>query len=69
MTPAIRVLWTAGVAFEPCLYVYEEHGGTQVAARELGVEEHAVIKTVVFQTDQKKPLLILMHRDINIAPP
>ncbi len=67
-TLAIRVLRAANVAFEPCLYDYEEHGGTEVAARELRVEEHAVIKTLVFQTDQKKPLLVLMHGDRSVAP-
>lgn len=68
VTPAIRALRAAGVAFDPCLYDYEEHGGTEVAARELGVDEHAVIKTLVFQTEQKKPLIILMHGDRSVGP-
>jgi Cys-tRNA(Pro) deacylase len=68
VTPAIRVLRSAGVEFEPHLYDYEEHGGTAVAARELGVDEHTVIKTLVFLTDQEKPLLVLMHGDASVAP-
>lgn len=68
VTPAIRALRAAGVAFEPCLYDYEEHGGTTVAARELGVDEHTVIKTLVFVDDQKKPLLVLQHGDRSVGP-
>ncbi|GAB4462678.1 MAG: Cys-tRNA(Pro) deacylase [Armatimonadaceae bacterium] len=68
VTPAIRALRAAGVVFEPHLYDYEEHGGTAVAARELGVDEHAVIKTLVFLADQAKPLLVLMHGDRSVAP-
>ena len=66
-TPAVRVLRAAGIAYEPYLYDYEEHGGTKRAAAELGVEEHAVIKTLVMQTDPKSPLIVLMHGDREVA--
>lgn len=68
VTPAIRALRAAGVVFDPYLYDYEDHGGTEVAARELGIDEHAVIKTLVFQTEQKKPLIIVMHGDRSVGP-
>jgi Cys-tRNA(Pro) deacylase len=68
VTPAIRVLRAAGVEFVPCLYDYEEHGGTGVAARELGADEHTVIKTLVFADEAKKPLLMLQHGDRSVGP-
>ena len=68
VTPAVRALRAAGVAFDQHLYDYEEHGGTERASRELGVDEHGVVKTIVMQTDEKKPLLILMHGDRAVGP-
>jgi Cys-tRNA(Pro) deacylase len=56
-----------GVAFteHPCRY--EEHGGTRVSARELGVDEHAVIKTLVMQDNEGAPLIVLMHGDREVS--
>jgi Cys-tRNA(Pro) deacylase len=67
MTQAIRTLKDAAVPFLIHAYSYEEHGGTTVAARELGVDEHAVIKTLVFETDAREPLLVLMHGDREVS--
>jgi Cys-tRNA(Pro) deacylase len=67
VTQAIRALKDAGVPFVIHAYKYEEHGGTSVAARELGVDEHAVIKTLVFETEARKPLLVLMHGDREVS--
>jgi Cys-tRNA(Pro) deacylase len=67
VTPAVRVLRGAGVAFTEHLYRYEEHGGTRVSARELGVDEHAVIKTLVMEDDAHAPLLVLMHGDLEVS--
>jgi len=67
VTPAIRALRTAKVEFTEHLYTYEEHGGTRVSARELGVEEHVVIKTLVMQDEQREPLIVLMHGDMNVS--
>lgn len=67
MTTAIRALKAAGVAFEPRAYEYVEHGGTSVAAEQLQLDEHAVIKTIVLETDEKKPLIVLMHGDRDIS--
>ena len=55
------------VDFEPHLYNYVEKGGTKHSAEELGVDEHAVIKTLVMETDQRKPLIILMHGDREVS--
>ena len=63
VTAAIRVLRAQGVAFTEHPYDYEERGGTAVSARELGVDEHAVIKTLVMETDTRQPLVVLMHGD------
>jgi Cys-tRNA(Pro) deacylase len=63
VTPAVRALRAAGVAFTEHLYEYEERGGTAVSARELGVDEHAVVKTLVMETDTREPLVVLMHGD------
>ena len=67
VTPAVRVLRAAGVAFTEHLYRYEEHGGTRVSARELGVDEHAVVKTLVMEADTRAPLIVLMHGDLEVS--
>lgn len=67
VTPAIRQLRRAGVDFVPRLYAYEERGGTAVSARELGVAEHQVIKTLVMEDDTGRPLLVLMHGDREVS--
>jgi Cys-tRNA(Pro) deacylase len=60
-------LRTAGIDFTDHLYDYEEHGGTAVSARELGVDEHAVIKTLIMEDDAKSPLIVLMHGDLKVS--
>lgn len=67
VTPAIRVLRENKVEFTPYLYEYEEKGGTAVCTRELGVSEHAVIKTLVMEDDGGNPLLVLMHGDQQVS--
>jgi len=66
-TTAVLALRKEGVEFTPRLYRYEEHGGTAVAARELGVEEHQVIKTLVMEDDAGKPFIVLMHGDKEVS--
>ncbi len=63
VTPAILFMKKNGIKFTLRPYRYEEHGGTGVAARELGVDEHIVIKTLVMEDDGGKPLIVLMHGD------
>jgi Cys-tRNA(Pro) deacylase len=63
VTPAVRVLREHGVEFTHHPYDYEERGGTEVSARELGVDEHAVIKTLIMEDERKRPLCVLMHGD------
>ncbi len=67
VTPAIRVLRASKVPFTEHPYRYEERGGTRVSARELGVDEHVVIKTLVMQDERKQPLLVLMHGDREVS--
>lgn len=67
MTQAVRWLKSKKIAFEPHLYQYEDHGGTRVAAESLNVPEHAVIKTLVLEDDQRKPLIVLMHGDCEVS--
>lgn len=67
VTSAIRVLREHGVAFTDHPYTYEERGGTAVSARELGVDEHACIKTLVMEDDAGKPLVVLMHGDREVS--
>lgn len=66
-TPAVHFLRKHGVAFEEHPYRYEERGGTRVSSRELGVDEHAVVKTLVMQDESKKPMLVLMHGDREVS--
>jgi len=67
VTAAVRALRDHDVAFTHHPYEYEERGGTAVSARELGVSEHAVIKTLVMEDDARKPLLVLMHGDREVS--
>lgn len=67
VTPAVRVLRAAGVTIVPRLYDYVEKGGTSRSSAELGVDEHSVVKTLVFETEAKKPLIVLMHGDRQVS--
>jgi Cys-tRNA(Pro) deacylase len=67
MTNAVRELKEKGVAFVPHFYTYVEHGGTKVSSDSLNVPEHAVIKTLVMETDEHKPLLVLMNGDLEVS--
>lgn len=67
ITPAVRMLRARKVEFVPHLYAYEPHGGTRVSARELGVDEHQVIKTLVFENENKEPLIVLMYGDCEVS--
>jgi Cys-tRNA(Pro) deacylase len=66
-TPAIHFLRAQKVAFSEHEYRYEERGGTAVSARELGVDEHSVIKTLIMEDENKKPLIVLMHGDREVS--
>ncbi|HEV7815876.1 MAG TPA: Cys-tRNA(Pro) deacylase [Janthinobacterium sp.] len=66
-TPATQMLRKHQVVFSEHPYDYEEHGGTSVSARELGVSEHAVVKTLVMQDEAAKPLIVLMHGDCKVS--
>jgi Cys-tRNA(Pro) deacylase len=66
-TPAVLALRAAGIEFTPHFYTYEERGGTAVSARELGVDEHHVVKTLVMEDDARNPLIVLMHGDRKVS--
>lgn len=67
VTAAIRHLRELGVNYVPHLYKYEERGGTAVSARELGVDEHLVIKTLVMEDERHNPLVVLSHGDQEVS--
>lgn len=67
ITPAIRVLREKKVEFEPHIFEYVEKGGTSHSAEVLAVDEHSVIKTLIFETNEKKPLIVLMHGDFQVS--
>ena len=66
-TPATRFLRGHGVEYTEHVYDYVDHGGTAESARQLGVDEHAVVKTLVMQTDRGDPFIVLMHGDRNVV--
>jgi len=66
-TPATQALKRAGVAFTEHVYDYVEHGGTSESSRQLGVDEHAVVKTLVMQDEKGEPLIVLMHGDCTVS--
>jgi Cys-tRNA(Pro) deacylase len=67
VTAAVRQLRAEKVAFSDHLYVYEEKGGTASSSRELGVDEHVVIKTLVMEDERRTPLIVLMHGDMQVS--
>ena len=66
-TPATQWLRRHGIAFSEHPYDYVDHGGTAESARQLGVDEHAVVKTLVMQDDKAQPLIVLMHGDRQVS--
>ncbi|MCL2830872.1 MAG: Cys-tRNA(Pro) deacylase [Betaproteobacteria bacterium] len=66
-TPATRFLRQHRIACSVHFYTYEEHGGTKVSSRALNVSEHSVIKTLVFEDELGKPLIVLMHGDRKVS--
>lgn len=67
ITPAVRFLRERMIEFVPHLYDYVEKGGTRESSKQLGVDDRAVIKTLVFETNEKKPLIVLMHGDHEVS--
>ena len=67
VTTAVRELRARGAGFSDHLYQYEEKGGTAVSARELGVDEHAVVKTLGMEDEKHDPMVVLMHGDRKVS--
>lgn len=66
-TPATAFLKKNGVAFTEHPYDYEERGGTRVSSEKLGVDEHAVVKTLVMEDEDRRPIVVLMHGDREVS--
>jgi len=67
ITQAVRQLRAEKIEFTDHLYAYEDKGGTAVSARELGVDEHCVIKTLIMEDENCNPLIVLMHGDLEVS--
>ena len=67
ITPAVRFLRERKIEFTPHVFEYVEKGGTKHSSEVLKVDEHAVVKTLIFETDERKPLVILMHGDYQVS--
>ena len=67
ITPAVRALREKKIEFEPHVFEYVEKGGTKYSAEVLGVDEHAVVKTLIFETNEKKSLIVLQHGDFQVS--
>ena len=67
ITQAVRILRQAKVTFDHHPYAYVESGGTAQFAKELGVDEHLVIKTLIMEDDQGEPMIVLMHGDCEVS--
>jgi Cys-tRNA(Pro) deacylase len=66
-TPATQMLKKHSVSYTEHIYEYIEHGGTSVSSSSLGVDEHHVVKTLIFEDDQRKPLCVLMHGNRKVS--
>lgn len=67
VTPAVRVLRAQNVPFQPHLYRYVDKGGTAASAQSLGLDEHAIVKTLIFEDETAQPLVVLMHGDRQVS--
>lgn len=67
ITPAVRFLREQKIEFAPHIFGYAEKGGTKHSAEVLQVDEHAVVKTLVFETNERKPLIVLQHGDFQVS--
>jgi len=67
VTPAVRELKSLGIGYEPFQYEYEEKGGTRQTSLELSVDEHCVVKTLVFEDETTKSFIVLMHGDKEVS--
>jgi Cys-tRNA(Pro) deacylase len=66
-TPATQVLRAHGIAFTEHAYDYVEHGGAKYGAQALGWDVYAVVKTLVMQDQDARPLLVLMHGNRTVS--
>ena len=66
-TPATTFLRSQAVAYTEHRFEYVEHGGTRHSSEQMGVPEHEVVKTLVFQDEAGQPLLVLMHGDRKVS--
>jgi len=66
-TPATRFLRKQGVEFSEHVYDYVDHGGAGEAARQLGLEPHVVVKTLIMEDEAGRPLVVLMHGDREVS--
>jgi len=66
-TPATQVLRRSKIAFAEHVYEYVEHGGTDEASRQLGIDAHRVVKTLIMEDDRARPLVVLMHGDHEVS--
>jgi Cys-tRNA(Pro) deacylase len=66
-TPATQFLRKHDVVFTEHPYEYVEHGGTTESARQIGVDEHAVVKTLIMEDEAGKPMIVLMHGDREVS--
>lgn len=67
VTAAVRMLRAEKVEFTDHLYTYQDKGGTSVSSRELGLDEHSVVKTLVMEDENRQPLIVLMHGDRQVS--
>lgn len=67
VSQAVRHLREHNIEFSAHVYSYVDHGGTKIAAEQLGIEEHKIIKTIVMEDESKKPLIVLMHGDREVS--
>ena len=67
VTAAIRVLRENGVSFSEHTYTYVDRGGTAEGSRQLGFDEHSLVKTLIMEDELKKPYIVLMHGDREVS--
>jgi Cys-tRNA(Pro) deacylase len=67
VTAAIRALRDNGVAFTEHTYKYVDRGGTAESSRQLGLDEHSLVKTLIMEDELKKPFIVLMHGDREVS--
>ncbi len=66
-TQAMRFIKSQNIDFKAYFYKYVEHGGTSESAKQLNINEHRIVKTLILESDNLKSFIVLMNGDYEVS--